>query len=84
MNENFRYELVASDPDTGARAEVLHTPHGTIETPVFMPVSTATVKLSTSTTLKKLMPRLCSLTPTTYTCGPATSWSTAWAVYTLL
>lgn len=45
MNENFRYELVASDPDTGARAGVLHTPHGTIETPVFMPVGTqATVK----------------------------------------
>ena len=45
MSEDFRYELVASDPDTGARAGVLHTPHGAIETPVFMPVGTqATVK----------------------------------------
>ncbi len=31
--------------ETGARAGLLHTPHGTIETPVFMPVGTqATVK----------------------------------------
>ena len=32
-------------PQTGARAGLLHTPHGTIPTPVFMPVGTqATVK----------------------------------------
>lgn len=32
-------------PHTGARAGLLHTPHGTVETPVFMPVGTqATVK----------------------------------------
>ena len=44
MNE-FRYELIAEDSATGARAGLLHTPHGTIETPVFMPVGTqATVK----------------------------------------
>jgi queuine tRNA-ribosyltransferase len=36
---------VAECPHTGARAGLLHTPHGTIETPVFMPVGTqATVK----------------------------------------
>ena len=41
----FRFELVAEDPATGARAGVFHTPHGAIETPVFMPVGTqATVK----------------------------------------
>jgi len=36
---------VAECPETRARAGLLHTPHGTIETPVFMPVGTqATVK----------------------------------------
>ena len=36
---------MAECPHTGARAGLLHTPHGTIETPVFMPVGTqATVK----------------------------------------
>ena len=39
------FELVAECPHTRARAGLLHTPHGTIETPVFMPVGTqATVK----------------------------------------
>ena len=36
--EDFRFELVATDGD--ARAGVLHTPHGVVETPVFMPVGT--------------------------------------------
>jgi queuine tRNA-ribosyltransferase len=40
-----RFELQAECPDTGARAGLLHTAHGVIETPVFMPVGTqATVK----------------------------------------
>jgi queuine tRNA-ribosyltransferase len=39
------FELQAECPDTGARAGLLHTSHGVIETPVFMPVGTqATVK----------------------------------------
>lgn len=39
------FELQAQCPVTGARAGVLHTPHGDIETPVFMPVGTqGTVK----------------------------------------
>jgi len=39
------FEIVAECPRTGARAGVLHTPHGDVETPVFMPVGTqATVK----------------------------------------
>jgi queuine tRNA-ribosyltransferase len=39
------FELVAECPVTRARAGLLHTEHGTIETPVFMPVGTqATVK----------------------------------------
>jgi queuine tRNA-ribosyltransferase len=41
----FRFELQAQCPVTGARAGVLHTAHGAVETPVFMPVGTqATVK----------------------------------------
>ena len=41
----FSYEIIKECPHTGARAGILHTPHGDIETPVFMPVGTqATVK----------------------------------------
>ncbi|MSV30616.1 MAG: tRNA guanosine(34) transglycosylase Tgt [Bryobacterales bacterium] len=40
-----RFEIQRECPETGARAGLLHTAHGTIETPVFMPVGTqATVK----------------------------------------
>jgi queuine tRNA-ribosyltransferase len=39
------FELLHTCKQTGARAGILHTPHGDIETPVFMPVGTqATVK----------------------------------------
>jgi queuine tRNA-ribosyltransferase len=39
------FEVLAECPVTRARAGVLHTAHGDIETPVFMPVGTqATVK----------------------------------------
>lgn len=42
---NFSFELIKECPHTGARAGILHTTHGDIETPVFMPVGTqATVK----------------------------------------
>ena len=42
---NFSFEVIKQDPTTGARAGVLHTPHGDIETPIYMPVGTqATVK----------------------------------------
>jgi queuine tRNA-ribosyltransferase len=41
----LRFEIQAVCPETGARAGLLHTPHGVIETPVFMPVGTqGTVK----------------------------------------
>jgi len=47
-NQNLRqvsFEIQAECPTTRARAGLLHTAHGTIETPVFMPVGTqATVK----------------------------------------
>lgn len=41
----FSYEVVKQDKKYGARAGILHTPHGDIETPIYMPVGTqATVK----------------------------------------
>lgn len=41
----IKYDLIREDSRTGARAGLLHTPHGIVETPVFMPVGTqATVK----------------------------------------
>ena len=43
-----RFEIQATCPETQARAGLLHTAHGTIETPVFMPVGTqGTVKALT-------------------------------------
>ena len=39
------YELIKECSRSGARLGRLHTPHGTFETPMFMPVGTqATVK----------------------------------------
>lgn len=48
MNTPFAFELVAEDPACGARAGRVRTPHGSFETPVFMPVGTqASVKALT-------------------------------------
>jgi queuine tRNA-ribosyltransferase len=45
MTTPFHYTLHHKDPSSSARAGTFTTPHGTIETPVFMPVGTqATVK----------------------------------------
>ncbi len=42
---SFHFELEATDPVTGARVGRWQTPHGTVETPAFMPVGTlGTVK----------------------------------------
>lgn len=49
------YELVAEDRLTGARAGLLHTPHGTFKTPMFMPVGTqASVKTVTPEELHEM------------------------------
>ena len=51
----FTYDVVAEDPGTHARAGVLHTPHGDVPTPIFMPVGTkATVKGILPDTLERL------------------------------
>ncbi len=45
MKEPVHFELLQESQDSMARRGRVHTPHGTIETPVFMPVGTqATVK----------------------------------------
>lgn len=51
----IRYELIKECKQTGARLGRLHTPHGVIETPIFMPVGTqATVKAMTPEELKDM------------------------------
>ena len=48
MQTHFTFELIKTCKQSGARLGVLHTPHGDIETPCFMPVGTqATVKAMT-------------------------------------
>ena len=49
------YELVRQDETTGARAGIIHTPHGSFPTPIFMPVGTqASVKGVSPDELKDL------------------------------
>ncbi|MBZ4662504.1 MAG: tgt [Caloramator sp.] len=51
----IRYELIKTCKQSGARLGRLHTPHGVIETPIFMPVGTqATVKTMTPEELKEI------------------------------
>ena len=55
MNQAITYELLHKDKNSGARRGVIHTPHGDIQTPVFMPVGTqATVKSMTPEELKDI------------------------------
>ncbi|SFX08615.1 queuine tRNA-ribosyltransferase [Thermoactinomyces sp. DSM 45891] len=50
-----RYELLKQCKQSGARLGRLHTPHGVIETPIFMPVGTlATVKTMSPEELKEM------------------------------
>ena len=45
MSKNFGIEILHKDPSCAARYGILHTPHGDVELPMFMPVGTnATVK----------------------------------------
>ena len=48
MSDAVTFELLHVDKTCGARRGILHTPHGSIDTPVFMPVGTqGTVKALT-------------------------------------
>ena len=50
----FKFELLKKSKTTKARAGILHTPHGDIKTPVFMPVGTnSAVKMLTNQHLKE-------------------------------
>ena len=56
MEQPIRDELIKKDAKTGARRGRIYTPHGIIETPVFMPVGTqATVKAMTPDELKEMV-----------------------------
>ncbi|AQQ52910.1 tRNA guanosine(34) transglycosylase Tgt [Planococcus lenghuensis] len=51
----IRYEHVKTCKQTGARLGIVHTPHGSFETPTFMPVGTqATVKTMSPEELKEM------------------------------
>ncbi|AEH47049.1 tRNA guanosine(34) transglycosylase Tgt [Parageobacillus thermoglucosidasius] len=55
MTSPIRFELIKTCKQTGARLGVLHTPHGSFETPMFMPVGTlATVKTLSPEELKEM------------------------------
>ena len=55
VDGRFRFELLTKDPKTHARRGRLHTSHGVVETPIFMPVGTqATVKSMTPNQLRDL------------------------------
>lgn len=53
--KRFYYELKHIDKNSGARYGILHTPHGDVECPMFMPVGTlATVKCLSPEEVKSL------------------------------
>ena len=58
-NKHFSFELLKECKKTGARAGLLHTPHGDIPTPIFMPVGTnSAVKMITNHHLKETNPKI--------------------------
>ncbi len=55
MSKPFSYEVKHICKQSGARLGVLHTPHGDIETPIYMPVGTAAcVKAMTSREMEEI------------------------------
>lgn len=51
----FKFELLKESKECKARLGKIHTNHGVIETPIFMPVGTkATVKTMTPEELKEI------------------------------
>ena len=55
MSQAVTYELIKTCKQSGARLGILHTPHGDIETPIYMPVGTqATVKAMTSREMEEI------------------------------
>lgn len=55
MNQRFRFDHIKDDDATQARLGTIRTPHGTIDTPVFMPVGTqGTVKAMSPDELEEI------------------------------
>lgn len=55
MKPAITYEFIKQCPHTGARAGRIHTPHGSFDTPIFMPVGTqASVKTLAPEELKEM------------------------------
>ena len=55
MSNPVQFELIKTCKQSGARLGVLHTPHGDIPTPIYMPVGTqATVKAMTPREMEEL------------------------------
>ena len=53
--DGFEFKVIKKDKDSNARAGVVQTPHGEVQTPIFMPVGTqASVKTLSSEDLKEL------------------------------
>ena len=83
MQHAVTYELIKECSRSGARLGRLHTPHGTFETPMFMPVGTqATVKTLSPEELYDMGSQVICPTPTICSCAPATSWCKRLAVCT--
>ena len=69
------YELVKADAKTGARAGIIHTPHGSFPTPIFMPVGTqASVKGVSPEELKELGAGIILSNTSICSCGQEWSW----------
>ena len=55
----FEFELIKEDPGSKARLGRFHTPHGSFDTPIFMPVGTqATVKAVTPRDLEEMQAKI--------------------------
>lgn len=71
----FSFEVEHVDKQTGARLGLLRTPHGDIQTPVYMPVGTqATVKAMTPRDVEETGASIILSNTYHYICGPATHW----------
>ena len=72
MASPVTFDLIKKDAKTHARRGVVHTPHGDIQTPIFMPVGTqATVKGMTPRELNEVGSQINPPTPITCISAPA-------------
>jgi queuine tRNA-ribosyltransferase len=75
MENPFQFELMHTCKQSGARLGLLHTPHGDIETPCYMPVGTqATVKAMTPRDLREVNANIILANTYHLYLRPATSW----------